>query len=71
MTSLSGVVAGTAPAAITTSTSLAAIASPKPVAQPANPASIGPAATLNLSQAALAKLKGDQDWKPGLAVDSF
>jgi hypothetical protein len=69
MTSISGVVAGTAPAAITTSTSLASIAAPKAVAQVA--VKIGPAATLDLSQAALAKIKGDKDWRPGMSLDSI
>jgi len=69
MTSISGVAAGTAPAAITTSTSLASIAAPKAVAQVA--VSAGPAATVNLSQKALALLKGDRDWKPGQTIDSY
>jgi hypothetical protein len=68
MTPISGVSAGTAPAAITTNTSIASIATPKAVAQPAD---IGPAATVNLSQKALALLKGDKDWTPGATIDSI
>jgi hypothetical protein len=66
MTSVSHVAAGTA-AAATTSTP-APVAAPKPKAAPAP--SAGPAATLQLSQAALAKLAGDKDWQPGMKIDN-
>jgi len=66
MTPISGVTASRAPAAITSNTSIAALATPPPLAQPQN---IGPAATVNLSQKALAWLKGDKDWTPGQTLD--
>jgi hypothetical protein len=81
MTSISPVAASPAPAAVTsnTSTSLAAIATPKPVAaatptaaaRPAKPVAATPAATVDLSQQALAMIKGDKDWKPGQKIDSY
>lgn len=66
MTSISSIQASTA----------AAAASPKPAeppkaAAPAASTSAGPAATLQLSQKALALLKGDKDWQPGATVDNF
>ena len=69
MTSISPVAANTAPAAVTSNTSIAAIAERKPVAQAAP--NVGPAATIELSQKALAMVKGDRDWKPGMKIDSY
>jgi hypothetical protein len=69
MTSISSVSPATAPAAVTSNTSIAALAAPQPLATAAS--KIGPAATIDLSQAAKAHLKGDRDWKPGLPIDSF
>ena len=69
MTSISPVAANTAPAPVTNNTSIVAIAEPKPVAK-ATP-SIGPAATIDLSQKALAMINGDRDWKPGMKIDSY
>jgi hypothetical protein len=69
MTSISPVAASTAPAPVTSNTSIAAIAEPKPVAQAAP--SNGPAATIELSEKALAMINGDRDWKPGMKIDSY
>jgi hypothetical protein len=69
MTNLSPVGASTAPYAVAGSTSIAALATPKPVASTAS--NNGPAATFELSQAALARIKGDKDWKPGQPIDSW
>jgi hypothetical protein len=66
MTSVSHVAASTA-AAATVSSQAPAAPKPKAVAAP----SAGPAATLQLSQKALAKLQGDKDWQPGMKVDNF
>lgn len=58
-------------------TTTAPVASPKPTeaskpaGAPASPANAGPAATLQLSQKALAKLKGDKDWQPGQTIDAI
>ena len=69
MTSISPVAANTPTAPVTSNTSIAAIAEPKPVAQAAP--DVGPAATIELSQKALAMINGDKDWKPGAKIDSY
>jgi hypothetical protein len=73
MTSLSHVAAKPAVVAATpsktgpvTSEAAVAISLPKPKAA----ASAGPAATVQLSDAARAKMQGDKDWTPGTKVDN-
>jgi hypothetical protein len=66
MTSISSVGASTASAAITRNPSVASSAAPQQVAQSTSP---GPAATVSLSQKALAWIKGDKDWTPGQTID--
>jgi hypothetical protein len=48
-------------------------AATKPDAAPKGAAALpaGPAATVQLSQKALAALKGDKDWQPGQHIDSL
>jgi hypothetical protein len=68
MSSVSSVQTNTAAAPVASTQSAEAA---KPIAKPASMANAGPAATLQLSQQALAKLKGDKDWQPGAKIDSF
>ena len=46
-------------------------AAPKAVKQASDALAASPAATVQLSSAAQAKIKGDKDWTPGAHIDSL
>ena len=67
MTSVSSLNAAAAAAASSTRAAAPKAEAPRAAAA----AGAGPAATVQLSQRALALLKGDKDWQPGMKIDSF
>jgi hypothetical protein len=55
----------------TSSATAVSTAYPTAVKQAAAAVAAGPAATVQLSSAAQAKIKGDKDWTPGAHIDSL